>query len=41
MNAVTNSHGSVRVRLGETDLIVAAKVDLGTPEADRAHQGTM
>jgi exosome complex RNA-binding protein Rrp42 (RNase PH superfamily) len=41
INAVTNSHGSVSVRHGETDLIVAAKVDMKPPEADRPHQDTI
>jgi len=41
MDAVTNCHGSVRVRLGETDLIVASKVDLGAPEEGRPAQGTI
>ncbi|OXA57382.1 Exosome complex component RRP42 [Folsomia candida] len=41
LNAVTNSHGSIRARLGETDVIVATKVDLGTPDPDRPDRGTI
>ncbi len=41
LNEVTNSHGSIRVRLGETDVIVATKVDLGIPDPERPDQGTI
>jgi exosome complex component RRP42 len=41
LNVVSNSHGSVRITLGETDVIVATKVDLGVPELDRPDQGTI
>jgi len=40
-NVITNSHGSIRARLGETDVIVATKVDLGTPELSRPDQGSI
>jgi len=39
VNTVTNSHGSVRIRLAETDVIVAAKVDLGIPKTETPNQG--
>jgi exosome complex component RRP42 len=38
-HVVSSAHGSVRFRLAETDVIVAAKVELGTPDVDRPEQG--
>lgn len=41
VNVVTNSHGSLRLQLGETDVIIATKVDLGVPTVERPDQGTI
>lgn len=41
VNTVTNSHGSIRLRLAETDVIVAAKVDLGIPKPETPDQGVI
>ena len=38
-HVISSAHGSVRFRLAETDVIVAAKVELGTPDQDRPDQG--
>jgi len=39
MNSVSNCHGSIRIKLAETELIVAAKVDLGIPAEESPHLG--
>jgi len=34
VDCVSNSHGSLRLQLAESDIIISAKVDLGTPDED-------
>jgi len=39
MNYVSNAHGSLRIQLAETDVIIAAKVDLGIPDPETPELG--
>ncbi len=34
MNPVSNAHGSLRLKLAETDVMVSGRVDLGVPDAE-------
>ncbi|MEW5936575.1 MAG: exosome complex protein Rrp42 [Candidatus Thermoplasmatota archaeon] len=38
---IENAEGSARVRLGDTDVIVGIKVDIGTPFKDRPDDGVL
>jgi len=39
LGCVSNCHGSIRIKLAESDVIVAAKVDLGTPTDEEPNLG--
>jgi len=39
VNCVSNSHASIRIQLAETDVIIAAKVDMGVPDEETPHLG--
>ncbi|CAG7723076.1 unnamed protein product [Allacma fusca] len=40
-NVITNAHGSIRIKLAETDVIIATKVELGSPDEDKPELGKL
>lgn len=40
-DAIEKAEGSARVRIGETDVIVGVKMNVGTPYSDRPDEGVM
>lgn len=40
-NAIEKAEGSARVKIGETEVIVGVKMNIGTPYSDRPNEGVM